>query len=85
MMLPITDQMPASRRHTAVRPNGHTTNPASRNEAMPKGIVTIRMHARIARDDVADGQPEAGEDEPEDVADRAHAPRLGVSSTGVRV
>ncbi len=45
--LPITDQMPASRRQVVVRPNGHTTKLARRKEAMPKGIVTISKKARM--------------------------------------
>ena len=46
MMLPITDITPASRRQTAVRPKGQITKPASRNDAIPNGIVMIRMQAR---------------------------------------
>ena len=42
---PITDQMPALRLHTVVRPNGQMTKLANRKEAMPKGMVTISTNA----------------------------------------
>jgi len=43
--LPSTDQKPASRRQTTVRPNGQITYPASRNDAIPNGMVAISTHA----------------------------------------
>ena len=47
MTLPITDQTPASRRNTVVRPNGQMTKPARRKAAMPNGIVMMRIKATI--------------------------------------
>ena len=43
--LPITDQKPALRRQVVVRPKGQMTKLASRNEAMPKGMVTMSTNA----------------------------------------
>ena len=43
--LPIAEAAPAPGAATVVRPNGQTTNAASRNEAMPNGMVTINRHA----------------------------------------
>ena len=45
MTLPTTDGRPASRDTTTRRPKGHTAYPASRNEAMPNGIVTTSTQA----------------------------------------
>ena len=43
MTLPIPEAMPASGRLITVLPNGHSANTAIRSEAMPNGIVMIRM------------------------------------------
>ena len=47
MTLPMNDGDPASGLLTIVRPNGHSANPAIRNDAMPNGIVMIRMQAMM--------------------------------------
>lgn len=44
-MLPITDGTPAPRWTITRRPNGHNAYPASRNDAMPNGIVMISRKA----------------------------------------
>ena len=38
--LPMPDAAPADGLRTTVRPNGQSTNPASRNAAIPNGMVT---------------------------------------------
>jgi len=43
----MADAAPASRRRTTVLPNGQSTYVASRNEAIPKGIVMMKMHITI--------------------------------------
>ena len=47
MTLPMNDGAPASGLFTIVRPNGHNAKPAIRNEAMPNGMVMIRMQAMM--------------------------------------
>ena len=42
---PTTDGVPASGSLTMVRPKGQSANTAIRNDAIPNGIVTIRMQA----------------------------------------
>src|SRR4051794_40838221 len=49
MRLPTALATPASRRRMTVRPKGHRAYPAIRNDAMPNGIVTMRMQARIPK------------------------------------
>ena len=44
MTLPTNDAAPALWRGTTVRPNGHSTYPASRKDAIPNGIVMIRTN-----------------------------------------
>ena len=43
--LPTTDMAPAVGRRTSVRPKGQSAKLAMRNDAIPNGIVMIRMHA----------------------------------------
>jgi hypothetical protein len=43
--LPIAEATPAPGAGTVVRPNGQTTNPANRKDAMPNGMVTISRQA----------------------------------------
>ena len=43
MTLPIPEPTPASARLTTVLPNGQSANMAMRREAIPNGIVMIRM------------------------------------------
>ncbi len=43
--LPIAEARPAPGARTVVRPNGQTTNPARRNDAIPNGMVTISRQA----------------------------------------
>ena len=47
MTLPMNDGAPAPGLFAIVRPNGHSANPAIRNEAIPNGIVMIRMQAMM--------------------------------------
>jgi hypothetical protein len=49
MMLPMREGAPESDRRTILRPNGHSANPAILKHANPKGIVMIRMKARIPK------------------------------------
>ena len=41
--LPIADGAPAPLARTTVLPKGHSAKPAIRSDAMPKGIVMMRM------------------------------------------
>ena len=47
MTLPMKDGAPAPGLFTIVRPNGHRANPAIRNEAMPNGIVMMKMQTMM--------------------------------------
>ena len=48
MTLPIIEPPPALGLRTSVRPNGHRQNSAIRPEAIPNGIVMIRMNITSA-------------------------------------
>ena len=48
MTLPTSDPGARVRARTIVRPNGQRQNSAIRAEAMPNGIVTIRMNITSA-------------------------------------
>ena len=48
MTFPTSEPVPASGRLTIVRPNGQRQNSAMRAEAIPNGIVMIRMHITSA-------------------------------------
>ena len=48
MMLPISEPAPASGRFTSVRPNGQRQNSAMRADAIPNGMVMIRMNITSA-------------------------------------
>jgi hypothetical protein len=43
MTLPIADAAPASSRFTTVLPNGHKAKSPIRSEAIPNGIVMMRI------------------------------------------
>jgi hypothetical protein len=43
--LPTAEATPAPGARTVVRPKGHTTKPARRKAAIPKGMVTISRQA----------------------------------------
>jgi len=48
MTLPTSEPAPASGRRTIVRPNGHRQNSAIRADAMPNGIVMMRINMTSA-------------------------------------
>ena len=48
MTLPISEPAPAPGFLTIVRPNGHRQNSAIRADAIPNGMVMIRMHITSA-------------------------------------
>ena len=49
MMLPMIEAAPALGRRTILRPNGQSAKAAILKHANPKGIVMIRMQARIPK------------------------------------
>ena len=75
MTLPMNDGEPASGLSTIVRPNGHSAKPAIRNEAIPNGMVMIRMQAMMPGDDVGQEHPEAAQHQPDDVENEPHGQR----------
>ena len=79
--LATVDGAPASGLRTTARPNGHSTNAASRKQATPKGMVMIKTHSTRPASDVADGQPQAREHQPQQVEHRSHR-RSSVQSAG---
>ena len=57
MTLPTSAPAPASGSSTMVRPNGHSAYDAMRSEAIPNGIVMIRMKHTSAASSIAKRQP----------------------------
>ena len=72
MMLPMPDATPASARLTTVLPNGQRAKPAIRSEAMPKRNRDDQDEADQRGDRVPDRDPQAGENEPDDVEQDTH-------------
>jgi hypothetical protein len=70
-MFPITDAPPASARLTSVLPKGHNEYAASFERLNPERDRDDEEQHYHPCERVGDGEPEAGQDQPDDVEQRS--------------